>query len=170
MATSENLSVVNTMCISSFLYTHVITFRKLRLKKCGDWRRRTAKMKCDTKEIMEVGWLYKNGSEFELKSCCDSSVSYSVWTGLTGCWFKSNSDQLSKAISENASVEITICISSFCCTDVITYRKLGLNKRCNWRRQTFRNKMWIKQTMILEWLCKVDCECELKSWPDSSVS
>ena len=31
-ATSKNLSEVNTICISSFRYTHVIIYRKLRLK------------------------------------------------------------------------------------------------------------------------------------------
>ena len=31
--TSKNPSVVNTTCISSFRYTHVITYRKLRLKQ-----------------------------------------------------------------------------------------------------------------------------------------
>ena len=33
IATSKNPSVVNTICISSFRYTHVITSRKFRLKQ-----------------------------------------------------------------------------------------------------------------------------------------
>ena len=36
MATSKNPSVVNAICISSFHYTHVITYRKLRLNKRGN--------------------------------------------------------------------------------------------------------------------------------------
>ena len=32
IATSNNPSVVNTICISSFRYTHVITYRRFQLK------------------------------------------------------------------------------------------------------------------------------------------
>ena len=36
IATSKNPSKANTICISSFRYTHIITYRKLRLNKRGD--------------------------------------------------------------------------------------------------------------------------------------
>ena len=39
--TSNNTSVVNTIYISSFCYTLVITSRKFQLNKRGDWRRLT---------------------------------------------------------------------------------------------------------------------------------
>ena len=41
--TSNNPSVVNTIYISSFNYTHVITSRKFQLNKHDDWRRKQPK-------------------------------------------------------------------------------------------------------------------------------
>ena len=43
IATSNGSSVVNTIYISSFCYTYVITSRKFRLDKRGDWRRQQPK-------------------------------------------------------------------------------------------------------------------------------
>ena len=44
IATSKNPSKANTICISSFRYTHIITYRILRLNKRGDRRRQTAEI------------------------------------------------------------------------------------------------------------------------------
>ena len=129
-------SVANTKCTSSFRYTHMITCRKLRLNKLGDWQRPTAEMKCDTEQTMKLEWLYKVRSECELSSWPDSSVCHSVWTWFSGWGFKSFSDQLSIATSKNLSVVNTICISWFSNTHVITYRKVWLHKCGDWLRQT----------------------------------
>ena len=43
IATSKNLSVVNTICISSFRYTQVIPQRKFDWNKYGDWWRQWLK-------------------------------------------------------------------------------------------------------------------------------
>ena len=42
---------------------------------CGDLRRQTGEMKCDIEQTMKLEWLYKAGSECELSSWPDSSVS-----------------------------------------------------------------------------------------------
>ena len=38
------------MYIYKYIYTHVITYRKLKLNKHGEWRRQTAEIKCDTEQ------------------------------------------------------------------------------------------------------------------------
>ena len=50
IVTSNNPSVVNTMCIRSFGYTHVITSRKLRLKWAWRLAKAIAEMKSDTEQ------------------------------------------------------------------------------------------------------------------------
>ena len=76
----------------------------------------------------------------------DISVGQSNWTEFSGRGFKSHSGQLSITTSKNPSVVNTICIISFRYTHVITYRKLRLNKRGDWRRQTAETKCGTEQT------------------------
>ena len=52
--TSKNLSVVNTICISSFRYTHVITSRKFRLKQSWRLTKAIAEMKLDTEQTLKL--------------------------------------------------------------------------------------------------------------------
>ena len=54
IATSKNLSVMNTICINSFRYTHVITSTKLRLKQMWRLTKAIAAMKCDTEQTMKL--------------------------------------------------------------------------------------------------------------------
>ena len=68
-------SVVNTICIRSFRYTQVITSRKFQLKETWKLTKAIAEMKLDTEQMMKLEWLYKVGSECELNSWPDSSVS-----------------------------------------------------------------------------------------------
>ena len=168
MATSENPSVVNTMCISSFHYTHVITFRKLQLNKRGDWRRQTAKMKCD----IEKKWNRSGCTTFALSASWSHGLLAQfvrMSDRVSGCGFKSHSSQHSVATSENLSLVNPICISWFSKTHVIKYRKLRLNKRGDWRTQTAEIKCDTGQMMKLEWLYKIGSEWKLKPWPNSSV-
>ena len=116
----------------------------------GDWRTQKAQMKRDTEQTMKLKQLYQVGSECELNSWPDSSVGENVWTEFSSRGFKSHSGQLSIATSKNLSVLNTICISSFCYTHTITYRKLRLKKRGDWRRQTAEMKCATEQTMKLE--------------------
>ena len=161
--------MVITIFIGSFSNLHVITDTKLRLYRRGHWRIQTSETKCDTEHIMKLKWLYKNSSECELNSWPDSGVGYSLRSRFSGCEFKSHLGQLSIATSKNPPVLKTICISSFSNAHVIAYRKPGLNKRGNWRRETAETKYNTEQIMKLEWHNKVGSECELNSWPDSSV-
>ena len=140
IAGSENPSVANTIYISWFSNTRVITYRKLWLNKRCNWRKPTAEMKFDTEQIMKLDWQYKVGSECELNIWPNSSVCKSVWKRFTGCCFKCNSGQRSKTSSENPSVVNINLISSFCYTRVNTYRKLRLMKRGEWQRQTAKMK------------------------------
>ena len=128
-----------------------------------------AEMKCDTGQLIKLELLYKNRPEFELKSCSDRSVGYSVWTGFSGYRFKCHSGQLSIATSRNPSVVNTICISSFSNTHVIMYRKLSLNKHGDLLRPTSEMKCDTEHMVKLEWLYKVGHEYKLNTWPDSSV-
>ena len=66
ITTSKNPSVVNTISISSFRYTHLITYRKLRLNKRGDWRRQTAETKCGTKQT----WNWSSCTKLVLSTSC----------------------------------------------------------------------------------------------------
>ena len=147
IAASEDPSVGNIICICWFSNTRVITHRKFWLNKRGDWRTQTAEKKYETEQIMKFQWPKKVDSECELNSWLDSSVCSSLWKGFTGCWFKCNSAQLSKATSENSSVVNIICISSLCYTHTMTYRKLWLKKRgdCQW--QTAKTKCDTEQMM-----------------------
>ena len=54
IATSKNPSVVNTICISSFRYTHVITSRKFRLKQTWRLTKAMTEMKPYTEETMQL--------------------------------------------------------------------------------------------------------------------
>ena len=149
IASSRNLSVVNTIYIGSFRYAHVITYGKIWLNKGGEWRVQRAETKCDTKQTMKLEKLCNVSSECELNWWSDSSIGYSVWTENSGCGFKSHSGHFSIATSNNLSVVNTICIISSC-THVITYRKVQLNKRGDWQRQTAEMKCDTKQTMKLK--------------------
>ena len=144
--------MVTSIYISSFRHTHVITYRKLWLNKRCNWPRQTVEMKCDTEQIMKLDWHYKVGSECELNWSPDSSVCSSLWKGFTGCWFHSNSVQLSKPTSKNSPVVNIIYISSFCYTHMITCRKLRLKKRGDWQRKTTKMKCDTEQMMKLKWL------------------
>ena len=54
LATSKNSSVVNTICINLFRYTHVITSAKFRLKQTWRLMKAIAEMKYDTKQAMKL--------------------------------------------------------------------------------------------------------------------
>ena len=54
IATSKNPSVMNTICINSFRYTHVITSTKFRLKQAWRLTKAMAEMKCDTEQTMKL--------------------------------------------------------------------------------------------------------------------
>ena len=54
-------------------------------------------------------------------------------------------------------------------THVITSSKVQLKQTCRLMKAIAKMKLDTEQTMKLEWLYKVDSECELNSWPDSSV-
>ena len=54
IATSNNPSVVNIICINSFRYTHVITSTTFRLKQRWRLKKAIAKMKCDTEQTMKL--------------------------------------------------------------------------------------------------------------------
>ena len=49
-----NSSVVNTICINSFRYTHMITATKFRLKQMWRLTKVVAEMKCDTEQTMKL--------------------------------------------------------------------------------------------------------------------
>ena len=51
--TSNNPSLVNTICINSFRYTHVISSTKFRLKQTWGLTKAMAQMKCDTEQTMK---------------------------------------------------------------------------------------------------------------------
>ena len=53
-ATSKNLSVVNTIYISSFHYTHVITSRTFRLKQTRRLTKAIAEIKSDSEQTMKL--------------------------------------------------------------------------------------------------------------------
>ena len=97
IATSGNVSVLNTTCISQFSNTHLITYRKLWLNKRGYWRLQTAKMKRSTEEIMKLECLCSVVCECELNTGSDSSVGSSKLTGFKSHRFKSCSCQISMA-------------------------------------------------------------------------
>ena len=86
-----------------------------------------------------------------------------------GIGFKFHSGQLSIATSKNPSVMNTICINSFRSTHVINSTKFRLKQTWRLTKTIAEMKCDTEQTMKLEWLCKVGSECELNSWPDSSV-
>ena len=73
-AFSENLSMVNTICISSFRDTPVITYRKHRLKETWWLTKKIAETKCSTEQTMKLEKLYKVCSECDLNSWPDSPV------------------------------------------------------------------------------------------------
>ena len=50
----KNASVMNTICINSFRYTHVITSTKFRLKQTWRLTKAIAEMKCDTEQTMKL--------------------------------------------------------------------------------------------------------------------
>ena len=50
----DNTSMVNTICINSFRYTHVLTSTKFRLKQTWRLTKAIAKMKCDTEQTMKL--------------------------------------------------------------------------------------------------------------------
>ena len=54
IATSNNPSVVNTICIRSFRYTHAITSRKLLLKQTWPLTKAIAEMKSETEQTMKL--------------------------------------------------------------------------------------------------------------------
>ena len=78
IATSNNPSVVNTICIKSFCYTHVITSRKFQFRYTWRLTKAIIKTKLDTEQTMKLEWLYKVGSECELNTWPDSSVGLSI--------------------------------------------------------------------------------------------
>ena len=147
IVSSRNPSVMNTICIGSFRYDHVVIYRKIWLNKGGEWRVQRAETESDTEQTMEFEKLCDSECKFNWWS--DSSIGYSVWTKNSGCGFKSYSGHFSIATSNNLSVVNTICIISSC-THVITYRKVQLNKRGDWQRQTAEMKCDTKQTMKLK--------------------
>ena len=149
-ATSKNPSVMNTICITSFRYTDVITSTKLRLKHTWRLTKAIAEMKCDTEQTMKLQELYKVCSEYELNSWPDSSVGWSVWTELTGRSFKFHSRQLSIVTSENPSVMNTISINSFRHTYVITSTKLRLKQTLRLTKAIAEMKCDTEETMKLE--------------------
>ena len=54
IATSKNPSVMNTTCINSFRYTHVITSTKFRIKQMWRLTKTIAEMKCYTEQTMKL--------------------------------------------------------------------------------------------------------------------
>ena len=68
----------NSICISLFHYTHVITSRKFQLKQMWRLTKAIAEMKSDTEQTMKLEWLYKVDFECELNSWLDRSVGQSV--------------------------------------------------------------------------------------------
>ena len=54
IATSKNPPVINTICISSFRYTHVITSRNFQLRYAWRLMKAIAEMKCDTEQTMKL--------------------------------------------------------------------------------------------------------------------
>ena len=58
---------------------------------------------------------------------------------------------------------------SFRCTHVITSRKFQSKQMWRLTKAIAEIKLDTEQTMKLELLHKVGSECELNSWPDSSV-
>ena len=66
IATSNNPSLVNIICINSFRYTHVIVSIKFRLKQTWWLTKAIDKMISDSEQTMKLEWLYKLGSECEL--------------------------------------------------------------------------------------------------------
>lgn len=161
--------MVKIIRITSFSNTPVIPYRKLWLKKCGDWPRQTAKMKCDT----EKKWNWSGCTTFALSASWSHGLLAQfvrMSDRVSGCGFKSHSSQHSVATSENLSLVNPICISWFSKTHVIKYRKLRLNKRSDWRTQTAEIKCDTGQMTKSEWLYKIGSEWKLKPWSNSSVS
>ena len=54
IATSKNPWVMNTICINSFCYTHVITSTKIQWKQTWWLTKAIAEMKCDTEQTMKL--------------------------------------------------------------------------------------------------------------------
>ena len=65
---------MNTICINSFRYIHVITSTKFRLKQIWPLTKAIAQMKGDTEQTMKYEYLYKVGSDSQFNSWSDSSV------------------------------------------------------------------------------------------------
>ena len=160
---------MNTICINSFRYTHVISWTKFRLKETCWLTKAIAEMKCESEQTMKLEELYKVGSESELNSWPDSSVHQSVWMEFSGYGFKSQSDQLSVATSKNPSVVNTRCSNSFRYTHVITSTKYRLKQTWRLTKAIAEIKCDTEQTMKLEELYKVGSEWELNSWLDRPV-
>ena len=76
---SKNLSVVNIICISSFHYTHVITYRKHQLK----WTWRLTKAK-------QPKWNVTLNKWWNWSSCTKLAVSASWTHGLIAQWVYRN--------------------------------------------------------------------------------
>ena len=53
ISTSNNPSVVNTICISSFRYTHMIISRKFQLKETWRLTKAIAEIKLNTEQTMK---------------------------------------------------------------------------------------------------------------------
>ena len=111
IATSQKPSVVNSICISSFPCSHVITCARFRLNQM--WRL--------TKTMSRINGEHWKKKKWNWSSCTKLSV-------VQSCGFKSHSDQLSMATSQNDSVLSTIRISSLCCTHVITCARFHLKR------------------------------------------
>ena len=69
--------MMNTICISSFSYTYVITYKnsiKINVATDNGLTKEIAEIESDIKQKMKLEWLCKVGSDYESNSWPDRSV------------------------------------------------------------------------------------------------